>query len=196
MSMDSTIDYYNRNFEQFISDTLGSDMSELYTMFLERISKDARILDLGCGSGRDSDYFLKNGYEVVAMDGSEEFCMIVKERLACEVHHLSFDEIRFENEFDGIWACASLLHLPKSKLPGMFNRLFLALKEGGVLYCSFKYGNFEGERSGRYFTDLTEDTLEEVLRNVPHLKILSTYITRDVREDRKDQLWLNVMMER
>lgn len=190
--MEKTQDFYNQNAAEFFEGTVAADMTQNYTLFLERLPKGAKILDAGCGSGRDSLAFKKLGYEVIAIDGSEELCKLASEYIGQEVKHMQFQELGFENEFDGIWACATLLHVPSQELPEVIKSLVKALKKDGVLYASFKYGEFEGERKGRYFHDLTEEKAEELF-TVSGLKVEKMWITSDVREGRGDEKWLNLI---
>lgn len=155
--------------------------------------KSAHILDLGCGSGRDAKAFLDAGYQVTAIDGSPSCCQLAAAYIGQPVLCQTFDELDFDAAFDGIWACASLLHLPYAELPGVFERIARALRPGGYLYASFKYGDFEGERNGRYFTDLDEERLAALLEPVAGLTILETFVTGDVRDGREGEKWLNVI---
>ena len=83
---------------------------------------------------------------------------------------LLFEELDENKKYDGIWACSSILHLPKNELKAVFMKMFKALKEDGIIYTSFKYGDFEGERNGRYFTDFTEKTFEEFVDEIDNLQ--------------------------
>ena len=123
--------------------------------FLAKLHKGAFILDFGCGSGRDTKYFLENGFAVEAMDGSGELCKIAREYTGIEVKHMLFQELQKIEKYDAVWACSSILHLPYAELVAVMKKIVLALKEKGVFYTSFKYGSFEGMRNGRYFIDLT-----------------------------------------
>lgn len=192
--MKETQDFYNQNATEFFEGTVAADMTQNYMPFLERLPQGAKILDAGCGSGRDSLAFKKLGYEVTAIDGSEELCKLASEYIGQEVKHMQFQELDFENEFNGIWACATLLYIPSQELPDVIKRLVKALKKDGVLYASFKYGDFEGERKGSYFYDLTEEKAEELF-TVGGLKVEKMWITSDVREDRGDEKWLNLLAE-
>lgn len=192
--MTQTLAYYNEHAEQFIAGTVDANMTALYDFFLKHIPLGGKILDLGCGSGRDTKAFMERGYSVVAVDGSAACCEAASTYIGQEVRCCTFDQIDYQNKFDGIWACASLLHLPKRELVSVFEKLATALKVGGTLYCSFKYGGFEGERNGRYFTDLTEDSLKEILENIPALNIKDVMITKDVREGRDGEQWLNIVL--
>ena len=149
--MDKTLEYYNQSAHAYAADTLNADVSKLYEFFLSRLPAHATILDLGCGSGRDSLHFLREGYRVQSIDGSPEFCKLASQLTGQPVLCRTFEDIDFAEEFDGIWACASILHVPSTRLPLVLENISHALKKGGHLYASFKYGTFEGDRNGRYF---------------------------------------------
>ena len=146
-----TLRFYNNNAEKYAEQTRNMDVSELYTDFEECLCPGDRILDLGCGSGRDSKYFLERGYEVVPVDGSAAMCIAASEYLHIPVRQMLFSELKFKNEFDGIWACASLLHVPKTQIRDIMAKVERALKPDGVLYASFKYGEEEINIDGRRF---------------------------------------------
>ena len=158
----ATLKYYNENAADFCAGTLHADMSHLYDKFLCHILPGGRILDLGCGSGRDSKIFLEKGYQVTAVDGSVELCRLASEYIGQPVRCMDFEELDYEEAFDGIWACASLLHVEKSRIPSSLRKIHRALVPGGVLYVSFKRG--EGERTSglRFFNDCTEAELEDL----------------------------------
>lgn len=189
-----TLEYYNRNAIIFVHGTVDVDFREMQDEFLSRVKPAGIILDLGCGSGRDSKYFLNQGYEVVAVDGSEEICKIASEYTGLCVIHSTFQDYRPDKKFDGIWACASLLHLSFYEVVEVMNRLSLCLNKGGCFYVSFKYGEFSDMRHGRYFTDMTKETFAKLLANVEGLKIELQKITSDVRTGRVEEKWLNVYM--
>ena len=113
--MDS-IDYYNKYAAKVFEETVDQDMSEIRTEFLNLLEEGDTILDLGCGSGRDSLIFYELGYDVTAMDASEEMCKLAEIHTGLEVLHMTFEEMDFDSVFDGIWACASLLHVPEKEL--------------------------------------------------------------------------------
>ncbi len=154
--MSSTEAYYNRHAQQFVDDTLHVDMRSLYVPFLAGLPVNARILDAGCGSGRDARAFQKQGYQVSAFDASEQLASRASQLLGFTVPVKRFDEVEEIERYDGIWACASLLHVPERQLPEAFARLWRALKPGGLLYCSFKWGQGERQHHGRHFTDADE----------------------------------------
>ena len=194
--MSNTIDYYNQNAANFIESTQTVDMHLAQDRFLSLLSEGSTILDYGCGSGRDTKYFLGKGYTVDATDGSAEICKLASEFTGIQVKHMLFQELSAEDQYDGIWACSSILHLPKSDLLDVFQKMIRALTDQGVIYTSFKYGTFEGERNGRYFTDFTEDVFREFLRQLPELTIEDEWITADVRPGRDDEKWLNLLLRK
>lgn len=193
---DRTIKYYQENAEIFIAGTVNADMGEARHRFLNYLPKNARILDFGCGSGRDAKDFLRDGYNVDAVDGSEELCLKASKYIGIPVKHMLFQDLNVKELYNGIWACASILHLKKSELSETLLKIAVALKPGGILYTSFKYGLFEGMRNGRHFTDFTENSLEEFWKDVPYLYILEKWITQDARPDREGERWINLLARR
>lgn len=194
--MDS-VAYYDRNAERFAADTGGLDMSALYERFLRHVHAGGRILDAGCGVGRDALAFTERGYSVVAFDASPEMVRLAMERTRgrVEVLRMSFDEVGWSEEFDGVWACASLLHVRATDLPRVFRRLQAALRPGGALYMSFKLGAGERVAGSRRFTDHTEETLREALTGTG-LALAQAWTTTDVREGRSGERWLNAIVGR
>lgn len=202
-----TLSYYNENAIAFCEGTRNADMSETRGRFLQYLKQGDLILDAGCGSGRDSKFFMESGYRVVAMDGSGEMCRLASNYLGQEVQCRRFEDVDEKDRYDGIWACASLLHVPYEWLPKVIARFVDALVDGGVLYASFKYGGgkMKGEREngGRYFTDLTEDGWRKVLEEAEDemkgrgskskLETVECFVTGDVREGREGEKWLNVV---
>ena len=194
MSDNNTLDYYNQHTADFVNTTQNVDFHEIQEPFLSFLPAKAKILDFGCGSGRDTKYFIDNGYEVDAMDGSKELCKAATKYTGIQVQYMLFENFNDSNIYDGIWACASILHLSKSDLFRVFHKMNKALKENGIIYTSFKYGEFEGERNERYFTDFTEDSLKEFILQIPQLQIKEIWTTGDVREGRGDERWLNILI--
>ena len=194
--MNKTLTYYNENASKFVATTVDVNFTEMQDKFLAQLEQGASILDFGCGSGRDSKYFIDKGYEVEAIDGSEELCKIASEYAGIEVKHMLFDQLEEVNKYDGIWACSSILHVPYGELPIILKKIAEALKEDGLVYTSFKHGTFEGERNGRYFTDLNEDKLAELLVSAGVLEIKEQWITSDVRPGRDEEKWLNVILKK
>lgn len=156
----------------------------------------ALILDFGCGSGRDTKYFLTQGFTVNATDGSSALCAAASKYTGIHVKQVLFQDWKSEPKYNGIWACSSILHLNKSELKQVIGNLRDALLPFGIFYTSFKYGNFERERNGRYFTDLTEFSFVELLNEVTGLEIIEEWITSDVRPGRENEKWLNEILQK
>lgn len=196
--MTETLNYYETHSEDFIASTLNVKFSETQDKFLSYLSDeknsqnaDKLILDFGCGSGRDTKYFLSKGFKVDAIDGSEKMCEAASKITGIcvrKMNFLDFDEIE---KYDGIWACSSILHLPKNNLKPVLQKIAAALKPDGVFYTSFKYGAFEGFRGGRYFTDLTEESFLQLIPS--NLKIQELWISEDARPSHKGEKWLNAI---
>ena len=194
MKDNRTINYYNKNAEVFFQDTACADMSYLYKRFLPLLPDGGRILDLGCGSGRDSRYFLKQGYQVTAIDGSAELCRLASQYIGREVLCMDFGNLAFENRFDGVWACASLLHVPRDSIKDILARIHRALACGGVLYASFKAGKGERIRGERFFNDYGQEDMEFLFAEENGWEICENLLTGDVREGREDEQWVNVVV--
>lgn len=192
--MSITNQYYNENAQSFFDTTVNVDVKKLYDRFLPRIENHGKILDAGCGSGRDSKNFLNLGYNVVAFDANESLVKLASKHLGQAVTLATFDSFVAKAEsFDAIWACASLLHVPREDLSCTFLRLGKLLKPDGAFYCSFKYGNTEQIRNGRFFADMTEQTLADTLSST-QLTVEETWISADARPGREAEQWLNAIL--
>lgn len=183
--------YYEENANRYIEDTVDCDMSVQYNLFLKYINK-GKILDIGFGSGRDMRYFKTRGFVVEGLDPTETFINLVKDEF--KVYKMSVEDLSIKDEYDGIWACASLLHVNRVNLNDVFKRCSNALKNEGIMYVSFKYGDYEGIYKERYFNFINEDILNEVIKDT-NLSILEIIYTDDVRKDRDDK-WINVVLKK
>ncbi|OLA30179.1 MAG: SAM-dependent methyltransferase [Firmicutes bacterium CAG_194_44_15] len=193
--VNKTLNYYNQNADSFIEGTVSVNFKEVQDKFLQMLS-GKKILDFGCGSGRDTMYFLKSGFDVTATDGSEELCKYASEYTGIQVKQMLFQDLDEVDYYDGIWACSSILHLSKNELRIVMNKMSRALKSDGIIYTSFKYGNFEGERNGRFFTDFTIDEFTDFVKDVKEMAIEEYWITGDVRPGRGDERWLNLILRK
>ena len=191
-----TLQFYEDNAKSFVSETVNADMCEARQRFLQQLNSGASILDFGCGSGRDTKAFLEQGYRVDAVDGSSELCRIASEYSGIPVKQMLFQDLDEIERYDGVWACASILHLPKAELKDVLKRIARALKSEGILYTSFKYGNREGMCGGRYFTDFTEEALGAFWNDVLELEIIEQWITQDVRLEWQEERWINLLARR
>ena len=190
-----TIDYYNQNADSFVKGTIFVDFKKTQDKFL-KVLPGKRVLDFGCGSGRDTKYFINAGFEVVAIDGSEELCKSASAYTGIQVKHMLFQDLDEMERYDGVWACSSILHLPKDELRIVFSKMSNALSSNGIIYTSFKYGNFEGERNGRFFTDFTLELFKDFISDVKDIAIEEYWITGDVRPGREDEKWLNLILRK
>ena len=193
LESNDTLMWYQKNAQEFIDRTAEVDMSDLYRRFLEYLPSDGSVMDLGCGAGSAALFFTQMGYQVLAVDGCRELCDFTQRRAGCPVRCLRFEELDYEDAFDGVWACASLLHVRKADLPRVFDKIHRALKAGGALYASFKYGEFERDSSGRVFSDFTETSLRALLDEAGGFHEISLWTTDDARPDRAGERWLNVL---
>ncbi|MCD7751532.1 MAG: class I SAM-dependent methyltransferase [Lachnospiraceae bacterium] len=193
--MNQTISYYDEHAEEYCAATVNADMSFCRDRFMTYLPARAHILDAGCGSGRDSKVFLEKGFTVTAIDASEGMCKESEKLLGQDVIQCTFQEMNFQNEFDGIWACASLLHVTRSDIDLVLQNLKKALKYEGVLYLSFKYGNEERMMKERFFNDYNENLLSVVLEN-NGFTVMDIFTTEDVRKNRSGEMWVNAFAKK
>ena len=213
-----SLDYYDAHAKEYAELTVRADMSPAYDRFLAYLPAGAAILDAGCGSGRDSLCFMKKGYDVTMLDASEGMCNCAEELTGQKALCMGFHEIEFADRFDGIWACASLLHVSEKELENVLAIFHRALKRDGVLYASWKYGEAERCDGERFYCDMTEEKLRRVLARVDlkaregleankGLKArvglearaglfdcLECWVAEDALPSGREQKWLNVML--
>ena len=194
MEHDNTLAYYNNCADEFYHSTVLVEFTAMQDRFLRKLKKGSYILDFGCGSGRDTKYFLEQGYHVEAVDGSAELCKRASQYTGIQVKQMLFEELSVVDKYDGIWACSSILHLPIDQLEKVMQRMTTALKKNGIIYTSFKYGTFSGERNGRFFTDMTETTFADLLQRVEGLEVEEQWVSSDVRPGRNEEKWLNLIL--
>lgn len=187
-----TIRYYDDHADEYVRETVNVNMESLYKPFLELLAPAARILDAGCGSGRDAKAFLDRGYHVTAIDASARMVEATAALTGTCTLRMLLEEIDFHDEFDGIWACASLLHVPRNQITDVMSRFAAALQDDGVCYVSFKEGRGDRTEGGRRFTDFTELALTSCLAEQSGFKLLRSWVTDDVRPDRNDR-WVNAL---
>lgn len=208
MTLNGTIAYYNRNAEAFCQATRDADMGFCRERFLRLVEQKRsigdgvadekwkiHILDAGCGSGRDGKAFSDAGYIVTAVDGSIKMCEEAEKLLRQKVFCIRLEELEFDREFDGIWACASLLHISYEEIRDVLKRLWNALKEEGIFYASFKYGEGKRVDGDRVFYDYREEQLKELMES-SYFSIEDLFVTQDVREDRRNEKWVNVLAKK
>ncbi len=192
----NTLNYYNTHANEFYTSTINIEFTTIQNRFLSKLKKGSHILDFGCGSGRDTKYFLEQGCRVDAVDGSAELCRLAGEHAGIKVKKMFFQDLAEVDRYDGIWACSSILHLPTDELEKVMQKMAAALKANGIIYTSFKYGTFAGERNGRFFTDMTEDSFAGFLGKIENLEVEEQWITSDARPERGEEKWLNLILRK
>lgn len=190
-----TLHYYQNHAQDFFDGTVNVDMTPLYEAFTQHLPHGARVLDAGCGSGRDAKAFHEMGYQVDAFDASSAMVELAKQHTGLPVQLMTFSEIDAKAQYDAIWCCASLLHVPSFGLPAVMQKLADALKPGGVWYVSFKYGNGERVQGERRFTDLDEEGLRMGISNITDVEITWLWVTKDYRPERSER-WLNGILHK
>ena len=193
--MDS-IDYYNRYAVPYYEETVDVDMTEVIEPFMELLPENAEVLDLGCGSGRDTIVLEERGFYVTPKDGSEEMCNLAEINKDQEVLQMTYDEMEFDDVFDGIWACAALVHLTDDEMREIMKKLIQALKADGILYFSVHKGDRDGIYNGRYFRDYTRKELSDLMEEFPELELINMWTTQDARSGKSDGQWLNVLAKK
>ncbi|MEN8133246.1 MAG: class I SAM-dependent methyltransferase [Pseudomonadota bacterium] len=196
LSKRRTQSFYQQNAQSYFDETVELDVSETRQRFLELVTNGGSILDLGCGSGRDSRKFLNLGYQVTPLDVSKALASLANDYIGREVVVQSFQTLNYHAEFDGIWACASLLHCPKSEIYGVFKRVVNALKPGGAWYLSFKRGERERvDERGRFFNDYSKTELSSLLERFRELTIVEVWTeAKPLRGE--EQAWVNALVKK
>lgn len=200
MNKDLTLSYYNDQASAYYQQTCAVSLEDIYSQFIDKLTSDSvqTILDVGCGSGRDSAYFANLGFAVTAVDGSVKLLNLAKNNCEHDIDwlQLSFHEIAKQNwinHFTGIWACASLLHVPFNELPSILNTLVIALKTDGVIYLSFKYGDRERLDGDRFFCDMNDSRIDQFLTKVPSVTLVKTWKSYDKRYA-NSTIWFNIIV--
>ena len=193
--MNQTSNYYNQHAQAFFENTYQVEMESLYAPFLRYLPEQASIFDLGCGSGRDTLAFKNKGHQVEAIDYSAELVRKATELTGIKVRHQSFYELNDVAKYDGIWACASLLHCDRARLAEVLGKILKALKPNGVCYMSFKYGKADRKKDGRTFTDLDDQQAHDLLKKIDNVLLLQQWVTIDKRPDRTEE-WLNILIRK
>jgi 2-polyprenyl-3-methyl-5-hydroxy-6-metoxy-1,4-benzoquinol methylase len=191
----SQIDYYETHADEYCRSTVALNMSSVYARFLDKLAPGAHIMDAGCGSGRDTKAFLQRGYVVTAFDGSPQMARIASAYTGQKCRVLRFQEIQFPETFDGVWACASLLHVPKCEMEDVLRRLVAALKPGGFMYICFIEGEGESiSADGRLYNSYTADSLRALLQGTPTVREIMCWKSEDISSFTRRAPWLNFLL--
>jgi SAM-dependent methyltransferase len=188
--------HYRTHAQAYFDATHTVGMAPLYARFLPLLPAGGRVLDAGCGSGRDALAFAQKGFDVEAFDASPELAALARAHTGLSVQVMAFEHMAWQAHFDGIWACASLLHVPPLAQADVWQRLLLALKPSGVLYASYKLGEGEAvDAQGRHFTHATAQRVASWLPTAPLSQVLQVWHSADQRPG-VEQAWLNVLVLR
>ncbi len=193
-----TLEYYNKNAKIYCKQTLVGNLQENYDRFLKQLKPNAYILDFGCGSGRDSKYFIDNGYKVKAIDGSEEMCKLATQYIGQEVSCMRFEELNDVETYDGIWACSSILHVEKNNLINVLIKMINALKSNGIIYTSFKIGTGYGIEENKYYNYLTKNEMLQTLNKTrKNVKLIDYFETLpSTNRNSKNTIWGNFIIKK
>jgi len=194
----STINYYDLNAKKYLDSTINIKVSEELENFCLNLKPGAKILDVGCGSGRDSLHFIQNGFNVVSIDASSELAKLASEQIKQQVIVKKIEDLDFKNEFDAVWCMASLLHLKKEALPLAINNCIKALKSEseGLFFASFKNGNGSAyDENGRFFSYYQQEELKEILEQTQCFKNIEFTSNKD-KLGRNDVNWISFIAQK
>lgn len=190
---ESTSGYYESHAREYFGRTVSADLSSVYDRFLKYVKRNGKVLDIGCGSGRDLRALRERGFKTVGIDASPSLAKLAAEFSGVTCLPMHFEDLQFEHSFDAAWACASLLHVPKRKLALVLGRLHKALIAGGILFVSVKVGRGEHLlRDGRFFAYYRPDEFEQALTKAGFV-LDESWISQDSLHPRRQIRWLNII---
>lgn len=187
-------DYYNSKQDVLSQLDVNTDMNVQYNLFEKYLYEGAKILDCGCRSYRDSNHFIMHGYEVTTIDYSELNHKIASKLTGLDVQNMLLKDNAFENQFDGIWACDLLLNVPVEEITDILVKFKKVLAPKGILYISFRHGEFTKEKEERYFNEMNEVTFTKLINKVGEFTIKETYLSSDVGSEREGEKWINTIL--
>lgn len=191
----SDIAYYETHARAYADATRQIDLSRVHQRFLAYVEAHGQILDVGSGSGRDTRAFIDHGYAVDAIEPSAALAWRSMQFTGVKPRSIRVQELTDEARYDGIWACASLVHVPLKELPGVFSRLARAARPAAAIYLSFKVGS--GDRyavDGRLFTDLDEADLRALVEGTPNLKLAEVWFSGGEGIAQGRDKWINAIL--
>lgn len=186
------MNFYDEKSFEYFNQTVNLDSSKSVKDFLKLVN-GKRILELGCGSGRDSKLMLDLGYNVTSIDSSIKMCELASNYIGKKVINKNMLEINYKNKFNGVYANACLHHLKFEELPIMYKLIYDSLKKDGISYSTFKYGKFKGYINGRFFTFINEDMINYLIKNTK-FKIIKYDMQNDIMS--RDIKWLALYLKK
>ena len=194
---DATLSFYDDFAPTFVASGVGGTSRHL-AGFLDVLGAGSRILELGCGAGRDAQAMMAAGHHVDPTDGSSSIARKAEALLQIPVRVMRFEQLDAVNEYDAVWANASLLHVPRPELPSILSRVCRTLKPGGLHHATYKAGGLEGRDShGRYFNYMNRDELIEAYTSSDRWNIVSVSDFTGGGFDRGAQgPWVAIMAKR
>lgn len=194
ISLSSTAAYYSNNAQDYINETLNLEMKEAFERFVPELLPGGNVLDIGCGSGRDSLFFIQQGFLVTPIDGCPEMSRLASSVIGIPVETKQFQSISDIEKYDGIWANASLLHCPKSDINAIFQKIITALKLNGVWFMSFKLGDGEHvDTRGRFFNNYTEQSLKALINFFDELVLQNSWVSKSETPNGAQE-WVNAIV--
>lgn len=192
----STINFYNKNHENYDNDTSQLELKEQWKIFESRIRPGGKILDIGCGSGRDITHFQTRGFSVEGLEPSTAMAEMARKRTNARIYIQPAEQLCANNQYDGIWACASLLHISKKNIKETIQRIAQALNKNGHAYISVKSGSGElRKEDGRLFSNYSSEELKEIISTIPEIVIVTLWTTPDAAQ-REDLEWINLLLKK
>ena len=193
--MNSTIQYYNEHAEEYFKETIDINIEDFRKKFISLLPKNAKIIDIGCGSGRDVKAFSEMGYNAIGLDIAENLSATAKQHLNIDIIYENMINWKSSEPFDGMWCCGSLLHLHDDELQSFLQNLKYNLKQDGIIFVSVKEGIPTGiNKDGRYFHNYTQNEICDIL-NKAGLEIIDIEITKDLLK-RYNFQWLCIFARR
>ncbi|WP_196764436.1 class I SAM-dependent methyltransferase [Pseudomonas fluorescens] len=192
----ATLKYYEDTYQEYDRFSSSIDMSEQWKSFESMLPPGGRVLDLGCGTGRDIKHFLEMGFIVEGLEPSLAMANCARLKTGAKIFDLAAEQIAFVEEYDGIWACASLMHLCKPAFFDTLPKIVRSLKTGGHLYFSLKQGVGEARNTdGRLFSFYKMDEITDLFSLIANTQIVKQWVSKDLA-GRSETQWVNTIVKK